>query len=442
MGDLDADRSQTMSQDNLSQPAPVISPGRRFDLDWVRIAAFGLLILYHVGMLYVPWEFHIKSAHRITALEPWMRLVNPWRLALLFLVSGLATRFMLDKYPPGRLLRTRSVRLLLPLLFGMLVVVPPQAYLQVLDSAGFDGGFLAFYRAHYFAFGPQFCDPGPCLLLPTWNHLWFVAYLWLYTIALGAAVAAAPAWARRIETALAPLDSGAMVLLVPAALLTGYRLLLLPSFPSTHALVGDWYNHALYATVFLFGFMVARAEGVWRAIDGVRWWALALAVALIAVDLVVRLGDFGEPSLRFGIYRGASYGCYQWFCIVALLGFAGRGLNRDSAARRYLTDAMFPYYIMHQTAIILIAHQLGAAGLPASVEAAIVIAGTVAACAATYELVRRVRLLRPLFGLRLDLSGNGGHPGRAAPIPSTGSQSVAETKLREPEGRNVGSCLS
>ena len=71
--------------------------------------AFGLLILYHVGMLYVSWGFHIKSAHRITALEPLMLVLNPWRLALLFLVSGVATRFMLRKYAVGPLLRSRSV---------------------------------------------------------------------------------------------------------------------------------------------------------------------------------------------------------------------------------------------------------------------------------------------------------------------------------------------
>jgi len=62
--------------------------------------------------------------------------------------------------------------------------------------------------------------------------------------------------------------------------------------------------------------------------------------------------------LALKIYAGIAYGCYQWFCIVAVLGFARRWLNRDSAARRYLTDAVFPYYIVHQTAIILIAHAL------------------------------------------------------------------------------------
>src|ERR1700744_5352610 len=90
--------------------SPALAPQsseRRVDLDWVRIGAFGLLIFYHVGMLYVSWRFHIKSVHRITALEPPMLALNPWRLELLFLVSGAATRFMLRKYTVGPLLRAR-----------------------------------------------------------------------------------------------------------------------------------------------------------------------------------------------------------------------------------------------------------------------------------------------------------------------------------------------
>src|SRR3979490_154724 len=85
---------------------------RRVDLDWVRIGAFGLLIFYHLGLLYVSWGLHIKSARRITAREPLMLVLNPWRLTLLFVVSGAATRFMLGKYAIGPLLRSRSYTML------------------------------------------------------------------------------------------------------------------------------------------------------------------------------------------------------------------------------------------------------------------------------------------------------------------------------------------
>jgi glucan biosynthesis protein C len=79
------------------------SPSRLVYLDWIRVAAFGLLMLYHVGMFYVTWDWHVKSAHASHALEPLMLLTNPWRLTLLFLVSGAATRFMADKLSVGAL---------------------------------------------------------------------------------------------------------------------------------------------------------------------------------------------------------------------------------------------------------------------------------------------------------------------------------------------------
>jgi surface polysaccharide O-acyltransferase-like enzyme len=372
---------------------------RRVDLDWVRIAAFGLLIFYHVGMLYVSWGFHIKSEHRVTALEPVMMVLNPWRLALLFLVSGAATRFMLRKYPIGALLRARSTRLLIPLVFGMLVIVPPQAYEQIVESLGYPAGFLDFYARHYFAFGAEFCNPGPCILLPTWNHLWFVAYLWIYTMALGFVLAASPRLMDWLERRLQLALSGPLLLILPSLAFAAYRLVLLPRFPSTRALFADWYNHALFATVFLLGFLLARADGFWDRIERARWLALSLAAGLLLYLFVWRwTGGTAPPSPT--LYSSIGYGSYQWLCIVAVLGFARRWLTVDNAARRYLTDAIFPFYIVHQTAIIMIAHELRGYDLPAWLEAAIVIAGTFATCVLTYEIVRRIAVLRPLFGLR------------------------------------------
>ncbi len=394
-----------MQQPTIShQPEFNGTAERRVDLDWVRIAAFGLLIFYHVGMLYVSWGFHIKSVHRITALEPLMLVLNPWRLSLLFLVSGVATRFMFRKYALAPLLRSRTARLLIPLIFGMLVIVPPQAYDQIVESLGYPAGFVDFYLNHYFAFGAQFC-PKPCIILPTWNHLWFVAYLWVYTMALGVVVMAAPGVVGWIERRLAPTLSGAWLLVVPPLAFAAYRLVLLPNFPSTHALFGDWYNHALFATVFLLGFLLAQAKQFWDAVERLRWIALALAAAFFLCFLTLRgMRNGGMPIMPVRIYIGVAYGFYQWLCMVAILGFARRWITKDSAVRRYLTDAIFPYYIVHQTAIIMIAHALQGSGLSAGLEAGIVIGGTAAACIVTYEIVRRVALLRPLFGLKMAAS--------------------------------------
>lgn len=390
----------------MSTPQQASSPERRVDLDWVRILAFGLLIFYHVGMLYVSWGFHIKSEYRLTWLEPVMLVLNPWRLSLLFLVSGVASRFMLGKVRLGAFARARSARLLVPLIFGMLVIVPPQSYLQIVEALGYPAGFADYYLHHYLAFSAQFC-PNPCIAQPTWNHLWFVVYLWVYTMALIGVLLLWPAAADRIGEQLAAGLTGPWLLVLPGLLFAVWRLFLAPIFPSTHALFGDWYNHADYASAFLIGFLLARHDGFWRNVERQRWVALGVAAGCFTLFVLV-YGGVLAPSSIPKWFAGSVYGCYQWLAMVAVLGFARRYLTADGPVRRYLTDAIFPYYIVHQTAIIVIAHALKGSGLSAASEAAFVISGTALTCAMTYEIVRRISWLRPLFGLRIQLRSPAG----------------------------------
>ena len=377
---------------------------RRYDLDWVRVAAFGVLICYHVGMYYVSWDWHVKSPFASTALEPWMFLSAPWRLSLLFFIAGVATAFLADRQPGG-FMAARSRRLLLPLLFGMLVVVTPQAYYEVLDSSypgGYHDGYLAFW-GRYLAADDSFCDDDGCLDLPTWNHLWFVAYLWVYTLLLwglrrGLAVPLAGLGAR-----LQRWGSGFAVLVMPALFLAIVRVLLVGRFESTHGLVDDWYNHAQYLPLFLLGHALARAEAVWQRIEQLRWAALATALPCYLL-LAWYFASFTETQpapdwLR--MTQRFAWGVNQWATIVAILGFARRHLHRDSAALRYLSGAVFPVYILHQTVIVVLAYNLRPAALPPWLEGPLLVIATFVTCFVGYELIRRVAWLRPLFGLTM-----------------------------------------
>ncbi len=373
---------------------------RRLDLDWIRVGAFALLILYHVGMLYVSWGFHVKSAHESRALETLMIALNPWRLSILFLVSGAATRFMLDKGSPGALARLRSWRLLVPLAFGMAVVVPPQSYAEVVEKFGFAGSYWDFWFGHYLAFDQGFCglvnNRRTCLILPTWNHLWFVAYLWAYTMALLVLAWLAPrmleAAGRRAETL-----SGLGLLFGPALVLAGLRALVFPRFPITHALVDDPYAHAVYGSAFLFGFLIARSQGFAAAAERLRRPALALAFAAYGSLVFLRGLPVGEP-LRLAL--PLAYGLDQWCWILAILGFAHRWLKgQDAPLLRYAAGAVFCWYIVHQTIIVVVAHWLKALALPAAAEASMVIGATVAGCWLSFEIARRVPLLRPVLGI-------------------------------------------
>ncbi|OYW92246.1 MAG: acetyltransferase [Caulobacterales bacterium 32-67-6] len=370
-------------------------------MDWIRIGAFFLLILYHVGMFYVPWGWHVKSPEPVAWLEPVMLLTNPWRLSLLFLVSGAATRFMADKLAAGVLARQRAARLLPPLALGMLIIVPPQSYYEIVEQLGFNQGYLAFYGRYLTASG-GWCDADGCLITPTWNHLWFVAYLLVYTLALAALIAWAGPALRRLEAGLARLPSWAL-LIAPIIFLGLARAVLLPRFGITHALVDDWYNHVLSFSMFLFGYLTAKSDTVRRRLISLRWPALFLALASYGAFSLYAWTwreAAAEPPASLVLAMRFVYAVDQWCAIVAVLGFGARHLNRPHPALAYLTLAVFPYYIVHQTVIVVAGHHLAQSGLPQGLEAALLITVTAAACGLTYELVRRVPLLRPWFGLK------------------------------------------
>lgn len=387
------------------------SPGtsghtRRFDLDWLRIAAFVALMGYHVGMLYVAWPFHVKSEYQGgPVLTSVMLALNPWRLPLLFVISGAATAYMLRGMTRAALARQRARRLAVPLLFGMLVVVVPQVYFEVLQAGRYDGNFLAFW-GRYLSLDQSFGTP-----VPTWNHLWFVAYLLVYTLIV---VALMPSPRALALTPQRPAGTAAMAALLfgPWIYLWLIRMTLYPAFGSTHAMFDDFYNHALYLAMFVFGFLLVGRPALWPLIARLRWPALLLALLGAAGFIALSLG--AGQALAPGEWQRwlgrAAREAQAWGTVLAALGFAQKHLNRDHPWRAYLVEVIFAWYIVHQTLLIALAVWLKPAALGGAAEAVAVLLGTVLLSAGTAEVARRVRWMRPLFGFRLINKGGGSVP--------------------------------
>jgi glucan biosynthesis protein C len=282
--------------------------------------------------------------------------------------------------------------------------VPPQSYFEVVEKlpGGYHDGYLAFW-ARYLAGDGTFCRDDDCLDLPTWNHLWFVAYLWCYTVVLWALLRFAPRMADAAIARLRTLLAHPAGLLWPLAWLVAARLLLVGRFESTHALVDDWYNHAQYLPLFLLGFAIARPGPLWARIEAARW--PALLTTLVAWAFIAwYFGHFRDgvapPPDALRMLQRLVWPVQQWAAIVAILGFARRHAPGDSAARRWLAAAVFPVYILHQTVIVVLAVQLRPLDLPPLLEGPVLVLATFALCLACYEVIRRIAPLRPLFGLK------------------------------------------
>lgn len=368
--------------------------GRQYGLDWLRIGAFALLILYHIGMFFVPWGWHVKAAMPVEwAVWP-MMAVNPWRLLLLFLISGVVSRTLLAKLAAPRAFATsRSIRLLVPLLVGMVVFVAPQPWFELRDQGAYDAGFAHFWLHDYFEFGSSLG-----IVLPTWNHLWFVAYLWVYSMVL-AGLAALPAEVRAgLQHRFDQLFSGWRLVVLPIAWLALARLVLLPAFGETHALLDDPYAHAIYGFAFFFGVALARSATAWGTIFA-HWRALG-GLAAFACAAMFAAHGLSDGTPMWETARSLARAVLAWSAILGLLCFAQMRLHHDGPVRRYLTEAIFPYYIAHQTIIVAAGFWLKQAGAQGELAFGVILLTTMFGCALTYEIARRVNWLRPLLGLK------------------------------------------
>ncbi len=372
---------------------------RHYGMDWLRIGAFALLILYHIGMFFVPWGWHVKTAAPLDWVQLPMLATNAWRLPLLFVVSGFASAAVLGKSPGlGSFLRDRTARLLVPTLFAAVLIIPPQPWVELVTQHGYAGSFWRFWTSEYFRFGML-----DGVVLPTWQHLWFIVYLWVYTLVLAAILWLAPGAARASFARFADdLLSGPGLLLVPLAWVAVHMAISWPGGEPDHALVGDWPAHRMYFPAFAFGFFLADAPRTWTAIR--RWWRTAAALAILGYALVAGVlllwlaGTMPDTQLRLPFAAGRLI--MGWCGIVALIGIADRWWNRDHPWRRTLTEAVFPFYIVHQTIIVVLGWYLLRFTLPAGFEFIALVVATIAGCWLFYLGSREIGWLRPLIGLR------------------------------------------
>lgn len=372
-------------------------PQRRPDIDWLRALAVLLLVPYHSALIFCnDGIFPLRSGEDSELLSYFVGIVDPWHMPLLFVLSGAGTWFALRFRKPSQYARERAERLLVPLIFGTLLIVPPQVYLQRLNEGRFEGSFFAFYPHFFDGVYPQ----GNL----TWNHLWFVAYLFVFSlIVLPVFIRLGREPGERWVSSLASVSErrgGILLFALPVAVT---EALFRAAFPGIQNLVWDWANFSSYLILFVLGFVTLTDERFRQAIS--RDGPLALVLGLITTSFGVSLHLTGvAPSPGYSPARMA-YTILEtfnmWFWVIAFLGLGRRFLGFSNATLRYITEATYPFYILHMTVIVLI-------GFPAmkwrmgiaSRYSIIVLASTLVTMVSYEVFVRRWSVSRFLFGMK------------------------------------------
>ena len=348
----------------------MLTTDRRYDIDWLRVIAIGLLMIYHIGFVFLPWGVFIGFIQNAESLEYiWklMSMLNIWRIPLLFFVSGMGVCFAIQKRSWKELILERSRRILLPFLFGIFCIVPLHLFL---------------WQKYYYqdiAYSIQV------------SHLWFLANIFIYVLVLS------PLFFflkkkedGRILRGLKRLFGSPWGLLLIVAAFVMETVLVSPETYETYSMTLHGFLLGLLA--FLFGFVgVQTGVAFWQTVKKWRWVFLLLAVALFVFRLIAF--DLLAPNYLKAIESN------MW--IFSAFGFGYRYLNRPGKNLAYLSQAAYPIYILHMFFLYMGSYLIVPLGIPTPLKLVLVTAFTLTGCFAFYELViRRVRFIRPLFGVK------------------------------------------
>jgi glucan biosynthesis protein C len=345
---------------------------RRYDIDWLRVIAIGLLILYHIGIGFQPWGVFIKFIQNDQLLESlWipMSMLNVWRIPLLFFVSGMGVCFAMRIRNWKQLIMERTRRILIPFIFGIIFIVPLHILL---------------WKKYY----NQELTYSPGII-----HLWFLGNIFLYVLILSPLLF----WLKKNESGMFrhllvrfyKSPAGFVFIILPFVAET---MIINPESFETYSLT--LHGFLIGSLAFFFGFTVIYSGNeFWDTVLRWRWVLLSIAIIMFIVRLLIF--DLKSPNYILPVES------ISW--ILSAFGFAHKYLNRPGKVLRYLSRAAYPVYIVQMAFLYLGSYLIFPLSISAGIKLILMIIFTTISCVVFYDLIiRRIKYFRPLFGLRTE----------------------------------------
>src|SRR5262245_2828521 len=375
---------------------------RRYDIDWLRALAIIVLILNHAAAIFDPYPVTAVKGQPSKVMAMFGALTHEWRLALLFLVSGTGTFFALGFRSHSQFVRERVRRLLIPLAFGTLAIAPLQIYCWLRVRLNYHHSYIHFYKTilSRFILHGRWSDAPESL---HWAHLWFLAYLFVFSIlALPLFLYLKQESGKRALSAAAGFFARRGAIFLFAAPIVIIQVTLRAKWPGSLNFIDDWANVCIYLSFFIFGFLIIADERLGDAIT--RNGTVALILGLITSTIfitVIFTGNFPRRGYNLGwTLLVMLQGINVWFWNVAFLSLARKYLNFNNRILPYATEAAFPVYLIHLPILSLTALFVVRLNVDVMTQYVIIALITLAISLLIMELIKRLGILRYLFGLK------------------------------------------
>ncbi len=398
-------------------------PQRRGDVDSLRALLVLGLVFFHTARIFDLMPYYVKNQQTSTLLMALVGFVSQWGMPLLFFMAGIATWHSLNHRTVAEYLKERIRRLLIPFIFGVAVIAPPLRYYALLANPDYHDSFWQFYpqffRIVFTPSFPRFFHADQEVGLFEIAHLWFLYYLFVFSLmALPLFVLLRKDSGHGFISRLAKLCERRGAILVLALPVVSIELFV-------HLGESAGWNRYSFLSFLILGFIFASDIRFEESASRNSIIALAAGTLALAIFFWASVKTWQEgidPSrgyaLESALWRSFK-GFSSWFWVMALWGLGQRYKRRRSSLQqtsvethskpaaidkilRYANEAVLPFYIIHETVVVIIGFYV------VKWEAAIVVkyfAVSLASVAATllvYEVfARRTNITRLLFGVKL-----------------------------------------
>lgn len=375
---------------------------RQTYLDWLRILSITGVLFFHAAMPFVAEDgWHLKNAETSNLLMESNFFLHLFRMPLLFFISGTVSYYMMRKRSAAAFIGLRFRRLFIPLLAGMFIIVPPQIYMERL-AGGYQGRFWSWYP-DVFNFVPY---PKGSF---SWHHLWFIAYLFIYDILLAPLFSWMSAGkSDTFKNLLESLSRGKRVYLLMIPGVVWYALFS-RKYPETNDLVNDGGYFIYWIFFLLAGFICVVQSKLMDSLERNRRFALTIGFLAIMFLNYLRWNkiepghqDWPFTNNLFIYLFEAIKPLVAWGWVLALIGYGKHYLTHQTRALNYMNQAAYPFYILHQTVIVILVYYF----IPLSQESILskyiyTLGFTFFITLLTYHLlIRPFAVTRLLFGMK------------------------------------------
>ena len=429
---------------------------RRRELDAMGMSVVVGLVFFHSAQIFYFADFYVKneppnieSASQLVSTL-FVAFAGLWGMPLMFLIAGLSVWYSLRKRTAGQFALERTRRLVVHLVVGTVLLVPPIVYFALKADLTYSETFLQFlprfFNIQLSIDFPRFLTGAPPDELFTIAHLWFLEYLFVYTLVLLPLwlYLRRPAGQRLVERFgdLCALPWAIYTLALPIAII---EAALGTEFS------GGWNRYA-YVPFLIYGFLMAAEPRLGQAFQRHRRSAVTLGIMALLLYYAgnYMMGPVVEfdaqtkydlPNVLFRALKGIT----SWFWVVLIMGLvAGVGKMRTrketepgreplpdlSVALRkpslmdrvfaYVGEAQLPFYVLHMTPIVIIGFYVVQWEVNALVKYPVIVLVTLGVTLLLYDIaVRRTWLTRFLFGMKPRVARSM-ETGPEAPRPNPG----------------------